>query len=159
MSLIKTLTYCLDILRIERDTGIYQTAMELAQKEVPIESVNNDNNVSSSNQEWITAMKIIADVYCSSLNNNNNNNNTTANSHILSQSQLCDFVTLSAKGIVERKMKTELVSNTILKIYRDIMENYETFNHSLISNYPSIIIDVISIINGGMNTKGQGKFN
>ena len=66
MSLIKTLTYCLDILRIERDTGIYQTAMELAQKEVPIESVNNDNNVSSSNQEWIIAMKIIADVYCSS---------------------------------------------------------------------------------------------
>jgi hypothetical protein len=51
MSLIKkTLIYCLDVLRIERDTGIYQTTMELAQKEAPIESVNNDNNV-SSNQE------------------------------------------------------------------------------------------------------------
>jgi hypothetical protein len=86
---------------------------------------------------------------------NNNNNNTTAKSYIFSQSQLCDFVTLSAKGIDERIGKTEMVSNAILKIYRDIMENYETFNHNLISNYPGIIIDVISIINKGMDTKGD----
>ena len=82
---------------------IYQTAMELAQKEVPIESVNNNNNV-SSNQEWITAVKIIADVYCYSINNND----TTAKSYIFSQSQLCDFVTLSAKGIDERIVKTAM---------------------------------------------------
>jgi hypothetical protein len=31
------------------------------------------------------------------------------------------------------------------------MENYQSFNDSLISNYLSIIIDVISIINSGMN--------
>jgi hypothetical protein len=151
MSLIKTLIYWLDILRIERDTGIYQTAMDLAQKEVPIESVNNDNNV-NSNPEWINAMKIIADVYCYSIKNNNND--ATAKSYIFSQSQLCDFVTLSARGIDERIVKTEMVCNAILKIYRDIVENFQTFNHRLISNYPSIIVDVISIINSGINSKG-----
>jgi hypothetical protein len=146
---MKTLTYCLDILKIKEDTEIYRNAMELAQT-VPIESVNGDNDDNVNNQ-WIIAMKIIADV-CSSAKNTNN---TTTNSYIFSQSQLCDFVTLSAKGIDERRMKTEIVSNATLKIYGDIMENYQTFNHSLISNYPSIIIDIISTINKVMNTKGD----
>ena len=142
---MKTLTYCLDILKIKEDTEVYRNAMELAQR-VPIESVDGDN----VNNKWIIATKIIADI-CSK-----HNNDTTTNSYIFSQSQLCDFVTLSTKGIDERRLKTELVSNVVLKIYREIMENYQTFNHSLISNYPSIIIDVISIINKGMNTKGDG---
>ena len=123
---MKTLTYCLDILKIKEDTGVYRNAMELAQR-VPIESVNGDN----VNNKWIIAIRIIADI-CSSIKNNND---TATNSYIFSQSQLCGFVTLSAKGIDERRLKTELVSNAILKIYRDIMENYETFNHNLISNY------------------------
>jgi hypothetical protein len=55
-----------------------------------------------------------------------NSNNTTTDSHIFSQTQWCDFATLSAKGIDERRMKTEIVSNAIIKIYRDIVENYET---------------------------------
>jgi hypothetical protein len=146
---MKTLTYCLDILKIKEDTEIYRNAMELAQT-VPTESVNGDNDDNVNNQ-WIIAMKIIADV-CSSAKKSNN---TTTNSYIFSQSQLCDFVTLSAKGIDERRMKTEIVSNATLKIYGDIMENYQTFNHSLISNYPSIIIDVISTINKVMNNKGD----
>jgi hypothetical protein len=152
MSLIKTLIYCLDVLRIERDTRIYQTTMELAQKEVPIESVNNDNV--SSNQEWITAMRIIANVYCSSLKNDDNTD------IIFSQSQLSDFLTLSARGIGERergeaekRMKTK--SDIIFKMYRDIIENYQNFSQRLKSNYPSIIVDVISIIiNRSIDTKG-----
>ena len=146
MSFMKTLTYCLDILKIKEDTGVYRNAMELAQR-VPIGSVNGDN----VNNKWIIAIRIIADI-CSSIKNNND---TATNSYIFSQSQLCDFVTLSAKGIDERRLKTELVSNAILKIYRDIMENYQTFNHNLISKYPSIITDVIYTINKGMNTKGD----
>lgn len=39
-------------------------------------------------------------------------------------------------------------------MYRDIMENYDRFGDSLKSNYPEIIIDVISIINQGIDTKG-----
>ena len=77
MSLMKTLTYYLDILKIKEDTEIYRNAMKLAQRAL-IESENN---------QWIIAMKIIADV-CSSAKNSNN---TTTNSYIFSQSQLCDF--------------------------------------------------------------------
>lgn len=149
MSLTETLTHCLYILKIKEDTEIYRNAIKLAQT-IPIEYVNGDNDDNGYNK-WIIAMKIIADV-CSSIKNNNY---TTTNSHIFSQSQLCDFVTLSAKGIDERRAKTGIVSNAIFKIYGDIMENYQTFNHSLISNCPSIIIDVISTINKGMNTKGD----
>ena len=148
MSLTETLTYCLYILKIKEGTEIYRNAIKLAQT-IPIESVNGDND-DNGNNKWIIAMKIIADV-CSSIKNNN----YTTNSHIFSQSQLCDFVTLSAKGIDERKAKTGIVSNAIFKIYGDIMENYQTFNHSLMSNCPSIIIDVISTINKGLNTKGD----
>ena len=32
------------------------------------------------------------------------------------------------------------------------MENYESFSHSLKSNYPRIIVDVISILHRGIDT-------
>jgi hypothetical protein len=34
------------------------------------------------------------------------------------------------------------------------MENYESFSHSLKSNYPRIIVDVISILHRGIDTNG-----
>jgi len=40
-------------------------------------------------------------------------------------------------------------------MYRDIIENYNKFNDSLKSNYPGIIVDVISVINQGTDTKGN----
>src|ERR1044071_9664047 len=36
------------------------------------------------------------------------------------------------------------------------MENYERFSHSLKSNYPRIIVDVISILHRGIDTNGTG---
>jgi ribosomal protein L23 len=39
-------------------------------------------------------------------------------------------------------------------MYRDIIENYDKFSDSLKSNYPGIIVDVISVINRGTDTKG-----
>jgi hypothetical protein len=89
----------------------------LAQK-VPIES-----------NEWITAMKIIAN---------------TSRTYIFSQSQLSDFLTLAAKGIEHNKTSSEII---IFKMYRDLIENYGHFNDSLKTNYPQIIVDVISVIN------------
>lgn len=102
MPLITTLTYCLDILRIEKDTEIYITVMKLVKK-VPLESANNDNTV-SSNQEWITAVRIISDVCCSLKNENEDNTDI-----IFSQSQLSDFLALSVKGIDEKTMKAKSV--------------------------------------------------
>src|SRR5919197_2101264 len=126
---MKTLIYCLNILKIKEDSEVYRNAVELAQK-LPIESANGGN-------EWISAMVIIA--------------NASVTSYIFSQSQLSDFLTLSAKGIAEKRMSSEII---IFKMYRDIIENYENFADSLKSNYPGIIVDVISVINQGMDTKG-----
>jgi len=46
-------------------------------------------------------------------------------------------------------------NNILLKILRDIMENYEYFSDYLKSNYPRIIVDVISILHKGIDTKGS----
>src|ERR671932_582972 len=117
-----TLTYCLNILKIKEDSEVYRNAVELAQK-APIEKNSN---------EWTTSMKIIANV----------------NSHnIFTKSQLSDFLTLAAKGIEQNKTS----SGIIFKMYRDIIENYDNFSDNLKSNYPGIIVDVISVINRDSN--------
>jgi hypothetical protein len=131
---METLLYCLNILKIEIDNEIYRNALELVQKD-PKESGNVSN-------EWIRAIKIIANAHSS------------LTSYVFSQSQLSDFLTLSAKGIEEKRMSSQIINNVILKIYRDIIENYENFSHSLKLNFPTIVVDVISIINQGIDTKG-----
>jgi hypothetical protein len=85
----------------------------------PIESENN----------WISAIKIIANA---------------SQSYTFSQSQLADFLTLAAKGIEHTNTRSDTI---VFKIYRDIIENYDNFSESLKSNYPRIIVDVISTIN------------
>ena len=116
---MNTLTYCLNVLKIKEDSEVYRNAVELAQK-APIE--NNSN-------EWTTAMKIIAQV----------------NSYnIFTKSQLADFLTLAVNGIEHIKTSSDTI---VFKIYRDIIENYDNFSESLKSNYPRIIVDVISTIN------------
>jgi hypothetical protein len=68
---------------------------------------------------------------------------------------LSDFLTLSAKGIEEKRMSSQIIiNNVIFMIYGDIIENYENFSHSLKLNFPTIVVDVISIINQGIDTKG-----
>jgi hypothetical protein len=67
---------------------------------------------------------------------------------------MSDFLTLSAKGIEEKRMSSEIINSIIFKIYRDITENYQELSQSLKSNYPIIIVDVVSIIKHGMDTKG-----
>lgn len=131
---METLLYCLNILKIENNNEIYRNALELVQKD-PKESGNVSN-------EWIRSIKIIANAYSS------------LTSYVFSQSQLSDFLTLSAKGIEEKRMSSQIINNAILKIYRDIIENYENFSHSLKLNFPTIVVDVISIINQGIDTKG-----
>jgi hypothetical protein len=114
---MNTLTYCLNVLKIKEDTEFYRSAVELAEK-APIES-----------NEWISAMKNIANA---------------SRTYIYSQSQLSDFLALATKGIEENKTSSEII---IFKMYRDIIENYDRFGESLRSNYPRIIVDVISVIN------------
>lgn len=61
------------------------------------------------------------------------------------------YDSVPAKHIEEKSMSSEMIKNVIFKMYRDIMENYG----SLKSNYPGIIVDVISILHRGVDTKGS----
>jgi hypothetical protein len=72
--------------------------------------------------------------------------------YIFSQPQLSDFLTLSCKRHRAKKESSEII---IFNMYRDIIENYDKFSNSLKSNFPEIIVDVISIINQGIDTKGN----
>jgi hypothetical protein len=73
---METLLYCLGILKIEKDNEIYRNALELVQKD-RLDSANVSN-------KWISAMRIIANAYSS------------LTSYVFTQSQLSDFLTLSA---------------------------------------------------------------
>jgi hypothetical protein len=140
VSIMKKLSYCLDILKIKENTEFNRNAVEFMRK-VLVETVKNGNNSS----EWITIMEVIADV-CSD------------DGHVFSQSGLSDFLTVATKkGINEKRMggEAEIANDVIFKIYRDIMENYQNFNQSLKSNYPRIIVNIISIINQGMDAEGK----
>ncbi|HET7345050.1 MAG TPA: hypothetical protein VFJ05_04170 [Nitrososphaeraceae archaeon] len=112
VSVMKTLTYCLDILKIKENTEFHRNDFEFMRK-VPVETVKN---------EWITVMEVIAGV-CSD------------NGHAFSQSGLSDFLTLATKkGINENRMRrgeVEIVNDVIFKLYRDIMEGYQNFNQCL----------------------------
>ena len=133
---MEILLYCLNILKIENNNEIYRDILELVQEKDPKESGNVSN-------EWIRAIKIIANAYSS-----------LTSSYVFSQSQLSDFLTLSAKGIEEKRTSSQIINNAIFMIYKDIIENYENFSHSLKLNFPTIVVDVISIINQGIDTKG-----
>jgi hypothetical protein len=88
----------------------------------------------------------------------NKNNNDDDNNNNFSQTQLYDFLTLASKVLENKEGRIDNNNNNnniILKILRDIMENYESFNDDLKSNYPRIIVDVISILHKGIDTKGS----
>jgi hypothetical protein len=140
LSLRQALEYCADVLKIQRDSEFYRSIAAEAtdQTRVSLAMIKTHGN-------WITAMKLIAD--CNRISNYNINNN---NNYAFSQSQLSDFLTLSARAI-----EGKIMSNVIFKMYSDIMENYENFSGSLKSNYARIIVDVISILHKGVDTNGS----
>jgi hypothetical protein len=134
-SLEKVLTDCLDMLKISDDSQITKTAFELIER-VTLEQLNTYG-------KWIIAMKKIAD-------------SCVANKHTFSQSEIHDFLTVVvATGIADDKKKTKAVNDAIFNIYRDIMENYSNSPEGLKTNYPQIIVDVLSILAIGIDTEGE----
>jgi hypothetical protein len=144
LSLIQAVDYCLGVLKIKDDSEIYRNITKVIQKKIPLEIIKSHGN-------WITALMIIADCSRKAKGSRNNNNN----SHFFSQSQLCDFLTLATKVIVEKEeqKRTGQVNNIMLKIMKDIMENYNSFDDTLKLDYPGIIVDIISILHKGIDTK------
>lgn len=87
------------------------------------------------------------------------------NHHSFSKSELCDFLTIGAKGLDFSKEgqisnaggqpPTRLIDDAILSIYRDIMENYDNSNETLKSNYPKLILNIASIVHKGTDLNGD----
>lgn len=75
------------------------------------------------------------------------------NNKLFSQIQLYDLLTILSQLLNDQQ---KLRSNTIIfNIYKDIMENYSTFDNTLKAIFPTIILDVLSIIHRGNNLTGN----
>lgn len=107
---------------------------------------------SNNNEFWINIMKAIV-VICDE------------NKYIFSKAELCDFLTIGARGLDNKKYETivnsenqlmnKVVSDAIFSIYKDIMENYDNVDNELKNYYPKIILNIISIIRRGSDISGE----
>ena len=107
---------------------------------------------SNNNEFWINIMKAIV-VICDE------------NKYIFSKAELCDFLTIGARGLDNKKYETivnsenqlmnKVVSDAIFSIYKDIMENYDNVDNELKDYYPKIILNIISIIRRGSDISGE----
>jgi hypothetical protein len=108
--------------------------------------------VSNNDEFWINIMKAIV-VVCDE------------NKYPFSKAELCDFLTIGARGLDNKKyetivnsenqLKNKVVSDAIFSIYKDIMENYDNLDIDLKYNYPKIILNIISIIRRGSDISGE----
>jgi hypothetical protein len=62
---------------------------------------------------------------------------------------------LSAEGRSGHKMPQGATDDIVFKIYRDLLGNYQAANDTLRLNYPRIIVDVIAVLNNGIDTSGK----
>jgi hypothetical protein len=132
-SLGNILTSCLDMLKIE-DAQIRKKAVEFVET-LSIGTVN-------AYGKWITAVKAIADA-------------CAVSNKLFSQSDMCDFLTVAAKGVDPKRAGTKAMSDATFHIYVDIMENYQKADDILKSHYPRAIVDTISALDKGVDTRGK----
>ena len=134
-ALKNALKYSLDILKVNEETVVGRQIAELAVKRLP-QNWGSDG-------KWLTVAKTIADICAEN------------DRHIFSQSGLYDFLTLATKQMDEKHGNVFVSSDIVFKIYRDIMENYQSANTSLKANYPKIIVDMVSVLMNGRDTIGR----
>jgi len=141
---------------INPEKVLYQTLDELRITDHKIKqdtSLLVKNLENSNNDEfWINIMKAII-VICDE------------NKYVFSKAELCDFLTIGARGLDNKKYETivnsenqlmnKLVSDAIFSIYKDIMENYDNVDSDLKYYYPKIILNIISIIRRGSDISGE----
>lgn len=134
------LGYCLDALRIkieEEDDEATTKIRELYAQNIAFLDIYHKR---------LVALKIITDY-------------VTLTSNFLSQSQLYDFLMLSSAAVSAEEMRRHErpvgTDDMIFKIYRDLMENYETANDVLKLNYPRIIVDAVAVLSNGSDMDGK----
>jgi hypothetical protein len=136
----RILSQTLNELRIT-DSKLKQNTASLVKN---LETTNND-------EFWINIMKAIVV--------------SSDEKYIFSNAELCDFLTIGARGFdnkqydsnakSENQLMNRIVSDAIFSIYKDIMENYDNFDNELKNYYPKIILNIISIIRRGSDIRGE----
>src|ERR671923_888966 len=129
------LARCLQLLKINHDNNqISKTAFEL------IEKSNNQETTIQQGRDWIIVLNAIA-------------GSCILNQHVLSQSEVYDFLTVAVTTSLDSR--TKAIDDMIFRIYRDIMANYDSSDNKLKIDYPKIIVDVIAILANGVDTRGN----
>jgi hypothetical protein len=126
------LTRSLQLLKLNQDDRISKTAFELVEKSGIFGKSRNSN--------WIIPLNAIA-------------GSCLLNQRVFSQSEVYDFLTVAVTMNLENR--TKAIDELIFKIYRDIMTTYEGLNDKLKIAYPKIIVDVVAILAGGVDTSGK----
>jgi hypothetical protein len=132
-SIGNVLTSALDMLKIE-DVEVRKKAVEFLGN-VSVATIN-------AYGKWITCVKAVADA-------------CMVTGHSFSQSELCDFLAVAAKGMDSKRAGTKAVNDATFHIYMDVMENYQKADANLRLHFPRIIVDVISILDKGVDTRGE----
>ncbi len=132
-SLGNVLTACLDLLKID-DPAIRKKAVEFVGS-VPLGTINTYG-------KWVTAAKAIAD-------------SCAVSGRLFSQSEMCDFLTVAAKGVDSKRAGAKTVNDATFHIYVDVMENYQKADERTKLHYPRIIVDTISALDKGVDTRGE----
>ena len=137
------LDYCIDILKIDKhDDGKTETR---------IKKLLHTQNIAffSTYHKRLITLKIIADFI-------------TLTSNTLTQSQLYDFLMLSTAAVVSaegvrgsKRLPQGTTNDIVFKIYGDLLENYQAASDILKLNYPGIIVDVVAVLNNGIDTSGK----
>jgi len=71
----------------------------------------------------------------------------------MNQSEIYDFLIVSLTTIIQGRPKA--LGETIFRIYRDIMANYEISDNKLKKSYPKITVDVVAILANGVDVSGR----
>lgn len=132
-SIGSVLSSCLDMLRVD-DPTTRRKAVEFIES-IPPGTIN-------AYGKWITAVKAIADA-------------CAVTGRLFSQSEVCDFLTVAAKALSAEKAAGKAVNDATFHIYVDIMENYNSLNNAVKIHYPRVIIDTISALEKGVDTRGE----
>ena len=62
---------------------------------------------------------------------------------------------ISAEGVRGSKRLQGTTNDIVFKIYGDLLENYQAASDILKLNYPGIIVDVVAVLNNGIDTSGK----
>jgi hypothetical protein len=134
MKLMKErLRRCLQLLKMNHDERMRKTAFELIEK-------SNDFEGRSQHWGWITALNAIA-------------GSCLLNQRAFSQSEVYDFLTIAVTTSLEGR--TKAIDELIFRVYRDIMATYESMDAKSKIAFPKIIVDVVAILGGGVDTSGK----